>query len=718
MKMCTFLALLFSSSLLGSAALASDWTHWRGPMQNGASPETGLVSTWSLEGENLAWKSEFIGRSTPVITNGRVYVIGRTGKGITEQEHIACFDADTGKLVWEKKFNVWHSTIPFNRLGWASLGADGETGNIYAHLVSGLLLCFDTDGNIQWVRSMTEEFNRFSGYGGRLHTPVIDGDLVIISMGNLGWAAKPPSHRYMGINKHTGETVWMSRPGGGNQVDLTVYSTPVTTTIDGQRAFIAGNGNGGIFAVKVATGEKIWGFAFSNRGINTSPAVANNRVYATHSEENVGNTSLGSVVCLDATTGKEIWRQDGLTVGYATPAVYDGRVYVIDNSANVHCLDAETGKHHWEQSVGTVGKGSPTVADGKLYVTEVNGGFQILKLGDTGAEILDQKKINMHDGGHAEIYGSAAIAYGRVYFATEAGLFCLGDKDAPFKATPSAVAKTERAPAGAKPASILSIPGEATLEYGEVLPLRAEAYDAKGRSIGEVDVEWSLAGLEGEVTNGQFTPAKAGQAGYITAVLGELTRQSWVRVVPSIPWEENFENIALGKNPPHWVWGGSGFKVEEKDGSKVLAKPPATRGLNRKNLFVAPPNVKGYTIQSDLMGTQNKRRRPDMGLVANRYVLDLQGIHQRLEVRAWSSDLRMAKRIDFAWDMGVWYTMKMKVDIEDGSAMVRGKVWKKGEAEPTAWTIEVEDPLPVHEGSPALYGYSPATIYYDNVKVW
>ena len=221
-----------------------------------------------------------------------------------EQEHIACFDSDTGKLVWEKKFNVWHSTIPFNRLGWASLGADSETGNIYAHLVSGLLLCFDTDGNIQWVRSMTEEFNRFSGYGGRLHTPVIDGDLVIISMGNLGWAAKPPSHRYMGINKHTGETVWMSRPGGGNQVDLTVYSTPVTTTIDGQRAFIAGNGNGGIFAVKVATGEKIWGFAFSNRGINTSPAVANNRVYATHSEENVGNTSLGSVVCLDATTGK------------------------------------------------------------------------------------------------------------------------------------------------------------------------------------------------------------------------------------------------------------------------------------------------------------------------------------------------------------------------------------------------------------------------------
>ena len=350
MNIRTIFALLFCNSLLGSISEASDWTHWRGPMQNGASPETGLISTWSLEGENLIWHREFIGRSTPIIVNGRVYVIGRTGKDITEQEHIACFDAETGDLIWEKKFNVWHSTITFNRLGWSSLGADGETGNIYAHLVSGLLLCFDTDGYVQWQRSLTEEFNRFSGYGGRLHTPVVDGDLVIISMGNRGWAGAPPSHRYVAFNKHTGETAWMARPGGGGQVDLTVYSTPVVTTIDGQRVLIAGNGNGGIFAFKVATGEKVWGFPFSKRGINTSPVVADNRVYVAHSEENVDNTSLGRVACLDARTGKEIWRQDGMTAGYASPAVHAGRVYVIDNSANVHCLDARTGKQYWEQN--------------------------------------------------------------------------------------------------------------------------------------------------------------------------------------------------------------------------------------------------------------------------------------------------------------------------------------------------------------------------------
>ena len=698
--------------------LASDWPHWRGPEQNGASPETGLVSQWSLDGENLIWKADFIGRSTPVIVKGKVYVIGRTGKDITEQEMVACFDAKSGALLWEKKFNVWHSTIPFNRLGWANLGADGETGNVYAHLVSGLFVCFDGDGQILWVRSLTEEFNRFSGYGGRLHTPIVDGDLVVISMGNLGWAGQPPSHRYMAFDKHTGETIWMSRPGGGNQVDLTVYSTPVAATVNGQRLLVAGNGNGGVFAFKATTGEVVWGFPFSNRGLNTSPVVVGNRVYATHSEENVDNTALGRVVCIDATTGKEVWRQDGLTVGYASPAVHAGRVYVVDNSANVYCFDAETGKKYWIKNVGTVGKGSPTWADGKLYVTEVNGGFQILKVNDQGAEVLDKKEIDMPDGVHAEIYSSVAVAYGRVYLVTEAGLFCLGDKKAPFKVTGSPFVKHERAPKGAKPATILAVPAEATLTQGEVLPLRTQAYDEKGRLIGPVDVQWSLNGLVGKVDGGVFTPSHVGQAGWVVAKMGDLTGQAWVRVVPNLPWTEDFESVEVGKNPLHWVWGGRGFTVEEKEGNKVLARPPAARGLDRANLYVGPPNLKGYTIQADLMGTKNRRRLPDMGLIANRYTMDMQGIHQRLEVRSWASDLRMRQFIDFNWDVDVWYTMKMKVDIEDGKAIIRGKVWKKEEAEPDAWTIEVEDPLPVQEGSPGLYGYSPATIYYDNVKVW
>ena len=701
-----------------TSAAASDWTHWRGPMQSGASPEMGLISRWSPEGENLVWRAAFIGRSTPVILNGRVYVIGRAGDGVTRQEHVACFDAENGRLVWERKFNVWHSTITFNRLGWANPGADVETGNVYAHLVNGLLLCFDRDGRILWTRSLTEEFNRFSGYGGRLHTPVVEGDLVVISMGNRGWADRPPSHRYMAFDKRTGETVWMARPGGGGQADLTVYSTPVAATVDGRRLLIAGNGNGGIFAFKAGTGEVVWGFPLSRRGINTSPVAADNRVYATHSEENLDNTTMGRGVCLDAGTGKEIWRQDGIAAGYASPALHAGRLYVIDNSANVHCLDAKSGQKYWEHNVGTVGKGSPTWADGKLYVTEVNGGFRVLRVDDEGAQVLEEEQISMPGGRPAEIYGSVAVAYGRIYFATEAGLFCLGDRDSPISPATTPIPDHPRAPSDAEPASLLVFPAEKTLTWDEALPLSVRAYDERGRKIGKVDAEWSLEGLDGRVDNGRFTPAERGQAGWVVANSGGLTARAWVRVVPSPPWTEDFEGIPAGRNPRHWVWGGRGFRVEEKDGNNVLVKPPAARGLDRSNLYIGPPGMRGYTVQADLMGGTRRRWRPDMGLIAHRYILDLQSAYQRLEVRSWSSDLRMVHRVPFEWAPDVWYTMKLRVDIEGDRAVVRGKVWKRGDAEPGAWTIEAEDPLPIREGSPGLYGYSPANVYYDNVSVY
>jgi hypothetical protein len=59
----------------------------------------------------------------------------------------------------------------------------------------------------------------------------------------------------------------------------------------------------------------------------------------------------------------------------------------------------------------------------------------------------------------------------------------------------------------------------------------------------------------------------------------------------------------------------------------------------------------------------------------------------------------------------------MRVDQEPDKAVIRGKVWKRGEPEPDAWTITVEDPYPIRQGSPGLIGYSPAPMYFDNLSV-
>ncbi|MBT7100354.1 hypothetical protein HN937_23455, partial [Candidatus Poribacteria bacterium] len=109
----SILCVVLLSSLVTRYA-AADWPSWRGPDQNGSSTETGLISEWSTDGDGLIWRGDVMARSTPIALNGRIYVQARVGKDVTEQEQVACFDAKTGERLWDKRFNVFHTTIPFN----------------------------------------------------------------------------------------------------------------------------------------------------------------------------------------------------------------------------------------------------------------------------------------------------------------------------------------------------------------------------------------------------------------------------------------------------------------------------------------------------------------------------------------------------------------------------------------------------------------------------
>lgn len=267
---------------------------------------------------------------------------------------------------------------------------------------------------------------------------------------------------------------------------------------------------------------------------------------------------------------------------------------------------------------------------------------------------------------------------------------------------------------------LLLTPAESTTS-GEPVELKVIGFDVNGKQTTAIGfVDWDLTGLTGTLDDNRFTPDSGvgAQAGTVSIQSGEIKAEARIRVIPPLPWNENFENIELEKIPIHWMSATGKFFVREIEGNKVLVKTPAQRGLDRSNVFIGLPNMQNYQIQVDLMGTKNKRRLPDMGLIANRYTLDMQGRHQRLQIRSWASDLRMAKTIDFAWETDVWYTMKMKVEVSDSKAIIKGKIWRTGENEPEEWTIQAEDPLPNSEGSPGIYGYSPAIIYYDNLKVW
>ena len=716
-----------STLLCVSAAAHAEWTNWRGPYQNGVSDATGLVESWSAEGENLIWRKDFIGRSTPVVMNGRVFVQGRGGDGPTRRELVAAFDAATGDQLWEVELSTALTTVPYNRAGWSSPVGDPETGHIYVQAIAGPLVCLDADGNVVWRRALYQELGRFSGYGGRTHTPTLDEDRLIVNVINGTWGNMgAPRHRYYAFDKRTGDVLWHSTPGG-NVYDRNTTSNGIVAVVDGQRLFIAGNADGHIYALKARTGELVWGFELSKRGINSSPVMLDaSTVLVGHSEENIDEATLGRTVAIDATGSGDVtkthekWRRD-IKMGFPSPLVHGGVAYVMDNSANLIALSAESGETLWEHNLGTVGKAAPMWSEGKIYVTEVNGYFHILRASADGVEQLDRDNITMPDTGrYAEIYGSPAPSYGRIFFTTEEGLYSIGDKSRAIEITPAPTVDLGEEKAGGSSATILKVvPGDITLDAGESRDFRVMAFNETGREVDvPSDISWSLDGIEGSLqSSGRFSSesGSAPQAGEIVVKAGDLSASARVRTFPALPWADDFEDVQ-GRGRNFWIGAGR-YQVSDLDGNKVLEKPPAERGLLRSKLLIGPDDLSNYTIQAEMRGGQVRRRKTDGGLINSGYELDLQGVGQKLQIRTWAAVLRMAKTIPFEWEMERWYVLKLRVDSDDDRALVRGKVWPKGEPEPEEWTITAEDPLPVRSGAPGIQAYSPASIYFDNVKV-
>jgi outer membrane protein assembly factor BamB len=721
--------LLIAAVSLPGVLAAADWPMWRGPNSDGVSPETNLPSSWSPEGENLLWKAHIGSRSTPVVLDGRACVISLADPETPAKwrTRIVCLDSETGAIRWEHYFTIFQTDIPHHRVGWASLAGDAETGNVYFHGIEGIVAAFGKDGKILWQRSLDEQIGRFSGFGGRTVTPVIDGELVIVSFLTAGWGPNfIPRHRFYALDKTSGEIVWSAGPGG-RPFDTT-YSAGVVRVINGERLLIDGNGDGGIYAIRVATGERVWGFQLSKRGLNSSVVVDGNYVYASHSEENSdGSTAMGRIVCLDAGQiadgkPKEVWRAEGVLAGYASPAIYKGVLYHVDNSANLLAFDAKTGKPSWRYNVGIAQRASPVIADGKIFISDVDGTFHILKLTDGEPQRLDLDAFKNADDSFVQINGSPAIANGRIYLPTEKMIYAIGHKDAkPAPPAVSAVPPVEKAPAGAQAAHLQIIPAEAVLKPGAQQKFRARTFDTQGRLIGEVQPQWSVDKLQASITPaGDLTVVKENiqQGGNVVAAMGALKGTSLVSSRPTIPFEQNFESVADGAVPAGWTGAQGRFQVVTVEGNKALKKLPDNPASWRTTVYIGDSLASGYVIEADVMGSEARRRMPDVGLVSHRYTFDLMGNSQQLMLRTWTSEpQRFSKTVPYKWEPNVWYQMKFLVEAAGGKAVLRGKVWKKGEAEPAAWSIEAEDAPSHANGSPGIYGYSTADIFYDNVKV-
>jgi outer membrane protein assembly factor BamB len=770
----TFIALGVALALGSSSnAALNGWLDWRGPFQNGTSLEKGLLE--KIDGKKTLWTSDLPGQSTPVIANGKLYINGFRGEGQDLQEVIACFDAETGKLLWEYRFNDFLSDTIYLRYSTSSPAVDPETGNVYMQGTQGILACFTGDGKWLWEHSLMEEYGRMTFPNSRTASPIIDQDLVITRGITSNWGAQgAPGDRFYAFDKKTGELVWSSTPGGRPQDNT--FSHPMFTWWNGKRVIYSAAGDSSLVALNARTGEPIWRVPTAKSGakggVNAAVLTYGDTLITVHESENLDSSEVGRMAAFKipqsvtptnpaepvvfAPKDLESWRNAVGSLA-SSPVLVGDTVYEVSGTGDLCAVDAKSGKVLWKKKLGIEQRqSSPFYANGLLYVAMyisagdpgaqtggeagTTGDLFVIKPGKDGCEIVSQTQLS------GKCFGSPVGYNGKIYIQTDRKLYCFG-KAGNNPGLPAAPEEKPWPKAG-EVAKLQIIPSEVLLKPGGKTPFRIRSLDANGLTVDEkVDpksVKWASyipptalvkSSLKGSFNaNGQLVAddENVPSAGAFMATLGNARGIIRGRVLSYLPIKQDFEAFQLTETttntveeptkfaypPLPWIGARLRFEVRDKDGTKALCKTIENKLLQRGTVFFGHSDMRNYTIEADVLTEGNKRKMSEVGVINQRYAIILKGNSQQLEIN--SNQERIKEAVPFKWTVNTWYRIKARVDVAaDGSGVVRAKAWPKAEAEPEKWLIEVKHTHAHPMGNPGVFSLAPQEqrAWIDNISV-
>jgi len=744
------------SLLACDAAEATDWTTWRGPLQTGESLEHFKNAKIA---ETPAWTYDSRSRGCPVVCQGKVFSFGYRGEKEDLVELLSCLDEKTGAKLWEVEIKDFISDTVYNRYAIGSPTVDPVTKRVYLLTAYGVFGCWDFEGKELWRHSMMEDLGRLTFPNSKVGSPVIEGDLVIVRGITANWGAEgPASDRFYGFDKITGELVWSSSPGEVPPVDSS-FSTPILTTIDGQRVFVAATGCGNCIAINALNGKALWRHKLAKAGVNATVVLHNGTAVCIQGDENVDTADKGRMMCVKipstfakeqivvdytvdpvAWKANEVWRNTQSSAS-GSPTIHEGIVYQITDTGSVIAVKAETGEIIWESKVSNGNThSSPIYADGRIYAPLMEGALFVLDAKD-GKEL---QKIKLE----GNCIGAVALCNSHLYVHTTEKLYCFPIENE--GVTVDAAPEAAPAPTPGPAVALQIIPSEFVLNPGGKAAFRIRSVDAKGNVVGEVKkVSWATfipptAKVKAQIDDAKFNDANeivANDDAKMGAGAFKATSEDGLfgiirgRVLPKPPFEQDFSTAALSQEfpadsaypaykfafpPLPWIGARFKFQIMDEAGEHVLGKSFDRLLFQRGTVFMGTSDMHDYTVQADLMTDGNRRVKSDVGLINQRYAIVLKGNANVLEIS--SNFERLTRTAPLKIAAQKWYTLKTQVKVEaDGlNGTVFAKVWERGTPEPEAWTLEAKV-NPVHkQGSPGLFGFTPQNqkrVFIDNVKV-
>ncbi len=382
-----------------------DWLHFRGSDTNSVSGEKNLPVTFNQQ-QNVAWKVPLTGRgpSSPIVVGGRVLVTAASGPR-NDRLHLLCFDARTGKRLWQRQLWATGHTVVHSFGGVATPTPASDGRLIFAFYSSNDLACFDLEGNLKWFRGLGHDWSSVRNDVGMASSPLVLGSTVIVQ------ADSPGDSFVTGIDTESGQTRWrIERQKGA------IWASP--TVLRGstrEEDLVLLQSRSRLSAHAPQTGKLVWEYEAECHSIS-SVTTCGDCVYlpawGLHALRY--NPGAGGVELL--------WhRKDRLSSSDQSPVVHGGRTYTIQSKSILSCGDAANGRRLWQLRLKGPIWASPVLADGRLYCVNRDGLVQVVQLGEKG-KVIGTSQID------SPAIATPAVADGAIYFRSEGHLWKIASK--------------------------------------------------------------------------------------------------------------------------------------------------------------------------------------------------------------------------------------------------------------------------------------------------
>lgn len=398
-------------SVTGTATIGSstsDWPQWRGPQRDGISQESGLLKQWPAGGPKLLWQASDIGDgfSTPSVVGKRIYLMSNRGM---ENEFVQALSTEDGKPLWTTRVgNVGNpdQNPPFAKAR-STPTVDGDF--LYALGSDGDLACLETkSGKIRWQKNLRKEFGGQPGEWAYAESPLVDGDLVMVTPGGA-------QATMAALNKKTGAIIWKSTVPGG---DPAGYASAIVVQGGGRKQYVQLLSKG-IVGVDAKTGQFLWRYKEAAKGPAQyfTPVARDGYVYG--GALGVGGALVRLKPDGSGVAAEQVYFTRGLPNGLGGAVLIGDYLYGTEPSQQLLAVEFATGKVKWKAE--NFGWASLAYADGHLYIHHVNGDLVLAEASpegyrEKGRFTPPNQPKHKKAGEYAEMaFAYPVIANGRLY---------------------------------------------------------------------------------------------------------------------------------------------------------------------------------------------------------------------------------------------------------------------------------------------------------------